>query len=50
VDPNYREGTAPGEYRYTAGTPFAFYPRLGEDLAPFVLKDGSQFRPGPRTR
>ena len=47
VDPDYHEGTAPGEYRYTPGTPFAFAPRLGEDLTPFVLKDGSQFRPGP---
>jgi hypothetical protein len=47
VDPDYQEGTAPGEYRYTPGTPFAFAPRLGEDLTPFVLKDASQFRPGP---
>ena len=47
VDPAYQEGTAPGEYRYTPGTPFAFAPHLGEDLDPFVLKDGSQFRPGP---
>src|SRR5919106_6173994 len=29
VDPNYQEGTAPGEYRYTPGTPFAFAPGLG---------------------
>lgn len=47
VDPAYQEGTAPGEYRYTPGTPFAFAPHLGEDLIPFVLKDSSQFRPGP---
>jgi hypothetical protein len=47
VDPNYQEGAAPGEYRYTPGTPFAFVPGLGEDLTPFVLEDGSQFRPGP---
>jgi hypothetical protein len=47
VDPNYQEGMAPGEYRYTPGFPFAFAPHLGEDLTPFVLKDGSQFRPGP---
>ncbi len=47
VDPNYQEGSAPGEYRYTPGTPFAFAPHLGEDLTPFVLKDASQFRPGP---
>ena len=47
IDPTYQEGTAPGEYRYTPGTPFAFAPHWGE-LTPFVLKDGSQFRPsGP---
>ena len=45
-DPAYGEGTLPGEYRFTPGTPFAFAPRLGE-LTPFVLRDGSQFRPGP---
>jgi hypothetical protein len=50
VDPNYQEGTAPGEYRYTPGTPFAFAPFLGEDLTPFALTDGSQFRPGPPYR
>jgi hypothetical protein len=47
VDPNYQEGVAPGEYRYTPGTPFAFAPGLGEDLTPFAMSDGSQFRPGP---
>jgi PAP2 superfamily len=47
IDPNYQEGTEPGEYRYTPGTPFAFAPGLGDDLTPFVLKDSSQFRPGP---
>lgn len=47
VSPGYQEGTAPGEYRYTPGTPFAFVPGLGEDLTPFVLESGSQFRPGP---
>ena len=50
IDPNYQEGTAPGEYRYTPGTPFAFAPHLGEDLIPFALRDGSQFRPGPPLR
>ena len=29
TDPNFQEGTAPGEYRYTPGTPFAFAPHLG---------------------
>ena len=47
VDPAFQEGTAAGEYRYTPGTPFAFAPHLGTDLAPFVLRDGAQFRPGP---
>jgi hypothetical protein len=50
TDPNYQEGTAPGEYRYTPGTPFAFAPFLGEDLTPFALEDGAQFRPGPPYR
>ena len=45
-DFTYPQGTAPGEYRFTPGTPFAFGPRLGE-AKPFVLNDGSQFRPGP---
>ena len=42
----YDEGDEPGEYRFTPGTPFAFGPRFGE-LEPFVLRNGSQFRPGP---
>jgi hypothetical protein len=50
VDPTYQEGTAPGEYRYTPGTPFALSPALGTDLTPFVLKDSAQFRPGPPYR
>ncbi len=50
VDPDYQEGTAPGEYRYTPPNNFAFAPHLGEDLTPFVLKDSSQFRPGPPYR
>ena len=50
TDPGYEEGTAPGEYRYTPGTPFAFAPRLSEDLTPFVLDEAAQFRPGPPYR
>ena len=45
IDPAFQEGTEPGEYRYTPGTPFAFAPHLGTDLRPFALKSGSQFRP-----
>ncbi len=47
VDPNYQEGSAPGEYRYTPGTPFAFAPHLGEDLTPFVLKRRLAVPTGP---
>ena len=50
VDPDYQEGTAPGEYRYTPGTPFAFAPHLGEDLTPFVLETARSSVPGRRTR
>ena len=46
ADFGYPEGMAPGEYRFTPGTPFAFAPRWGE-VTPFVLRDSSQFRAGP---
>jgi hypothetical protein len=46
VDPSYPEGTEPGQYRFTPGTPFVFAPGWG-DVDPFVLKDAAQFRPGP---
>jgi hypothetical protein len=46
IDPGYPQGTHPGEYRFTPGTPFAFAPGW-EDVTPFVLRDSSQFRPGP---
>jgi hypothetical protein len=45
-DPNYPQGTKPGEWRFTPGYPFAFAPSWGE-VTPFVLTHGSQFRPGP---
>jgi hypothetical protein len=43
---DYPQGTNPGEYRFTPGTPFAFAPGWA-DVTPFVLRDSSQFRPGP---
>jgi hypothetical protein len=43
---DYPQGTDPGEYRFTPGTPFAFAPGWA-DVTPFVLRDSSQFRPGP---
>ena len=48
-DSAYPQGTQPGEYRFTPGTPFAFAPGWG-DVTPFVLKQGSQFRAGPPYR
>jgi hypothetical protein len=41
---DYPEGTAPGEWRFTPGFPFAFAPGWA-DVTPFVLRDSSQFRP-----
>ena len=46
VDPNFAQGTSPGEWRFTPGFPIAFAPGWG-NVKPFVLKDPAQFRPGP---
>jgi hypothetical protein len=46
LDFGFPEGTEPGEYRFTPGTPFAFAPGWA-DVTPFVLRDASQFRPPP---
>jgi len=45
-DNAYPQGTAPGEYRFTPGSDFAFAPGWAE-VTPFVLNAASQFRPGP---
>ena len=37
------QGTQPGEYRFTPGTPFQFAPGW-EDVDPFVLRASSQYR------
>jgi hypothetical protein len=37
------QGTEPGEYRFTPGTPFQFAPGWA-DVTPFVLRASSQFR------
>ena len=47
VDSAYPQGTDPGEYRFTPGTPFAFAPGWG-NVTPFVLRDApSSARPRP---
>jgi hypothetical protein len=43
LDFAYPQGTEPGEYRFTPGTPFAFAPGWA-DVTPFVLRRSSQFR------
>ena len=43
---DYPQGTRPGEYRFTPGNDFVFAPGWG-NVTPFVLRHGSQFRPGP---
>jgi hypothetical protein len=45
-DFDYPDGTKPGEYRSPTGSPLALAPGWG-NIAPFVLKDSAQFRPGP---
>jgi hypothetical protein len=45
LDFGYIEGTEPGEYRFTPGSPFAFAPGWAR-VTPFVLRDASQFRAG----
>ncbi len=43
---DHKQGTAPGEWRFTPGFDFALAPGWG-DVTPFVLNDSSQFRPAP---
>ncbi len=43
---DYPQGTRPGEYRFTPGNDFVFAPGWA-NVTPFVLRDASQFRPGP---
>ena len=40
------QDTDPGEYRCTPGTPYIAF-QVWQNVIPFVLKDSSQFRPGP---
>ncbi|HUG23981.1 vanadium-dependent haloperoxidase [Piscinibacter sp.] len=47
VDPNFPQGTAPGEWRFTPGSPpIAFAAGWGQ-VSPFALQSAAQFRPGP---
>lgn len=44
LDFAYPQGTEPGEWRFTAGAPFAVVPGWGE-VTPFVLQGADQFQP-----
>jgi hypothetical protein len=44
-DPNYPQGTEPGEFRFVPGFDFAAG-KAWADVTPFVLSQASQFRPG----
>jgi hypothetical protein len=46
LDFGFPQGTSPGEWIFTPDRPFAFAPGWGH-VAPFVLDDPAQFRPGP---
>ena len=46
VDPAFPQGTDPGEWRFTPGTPFAFGPGW-RDVDPFVLSSADQILPPP---
>lgn len=46
IDTGFPQGSAPGQYRFTPGTPFAFAPGWGQ-VSPFTLDAADQFRPGP---
>lgn len=43
---DYPQGVAPGQWRFTPGSDFAFAPGWGR-VTPFVLRDAQQFRPQP---
>lgn len=46
ADPNYAQGTEPGEFRFVPGFNVAFGEAWG-NVTPFALHHASQFRPGP---
>jgi PAP2 superfamily len=47
VDPNFPQGTAPGEWRFTPGSPPIAFATAWGQVTPFVLNNAAQFRPGP---
>jgi len=46
VDSAFPEGTTPGAYRFTPGSPFAFAPEWG-NVTPFAIRSATQFQSAP---
>lgn len=47
VDPEFAQGTAPGEWRFTPGSPPVAFGAAWGRVKPFALRNAAQFRPGP---
>jgi hypothetical protein len=47
VDPNFPQGTAPGQWRFTPGSPPIAFAAGWARVKPFALRDATQFRPAP---
>lgn len=47
VDPNYPQGTVPGQWRFTPGSPPVAFAAGWGRVTPFALRDAAQFRPPP---
>lgn len=50
IDPNYPQGTQPGQWRFTPGSPPIAFGAGWGTVKPFALKDATQFRPGAPMR
>jgi hypothetical protein len=47
VDPEFAQGTVPGEWRFTPGSPPVAFGAGWGRVKPFALRSAAQFRPGP---
>jgi hypothetical protein len=47
VDANFPQGTAPGAWRFTPGSPPIAFAAGWAQVRPFALRSAAQFRPGP---
>ncbi|HET7096882.1 MAG TPA: efflux RND transporter periplasmic adaptor subunit [Casimicrobiaceae bacterium] len=47
IDPGFAQGAAPGEWRFTPGSPPVAFGAAWAHVKPFALRNAAQFRPGP---